>query len=70
MDQILSMIRDWPVIFQLAIMLFSTFFVSITVLGIFTGIERFFNNTVPVLFRGWPPSSESTIGENEDGEEQ
>jgi hypothetical protein len=64
-DQFIELIKTWHVIFQF-ILLFSMAFMalilSISVLGY---IGEFLTQTLPVLFRGYPPYKEESEDKDE-----
>lgn len=62
-DQLIEIIKTWHIILQftlLFIIAFMGLILSISVLGY---IGEFFTNTLPILFRGYPPNN---IEESED----
>lgn len=65
-DQFIEIIKTWHVILQF-ILLFSMAFMalilSISVLGY---IGEFFTNTLPILFRGYPPNSQEDTEDKDD----
>jgi len=65
-DQFIEIIKTWHVILQF-ILLFSMAFMalilSISVLGY---IGEFFTNTLPILFRGYPPNNQEDTEDKDD----
>ena len=65
-DQFVEIIKTWNVILQF-ILLFSMAFMalilSISVLGY---IGEFFTNTLPILFRGYPPDKQEELNDKDD----
>jgi hypothetical protein len=55
METIISIFKEWNAFYQIVIMLVTTFAVSTFIVQVLSAIEKFFNSTIPVLVRGWPP---------------
>lgn len=65
-DQLIELIKTWHVIFQFILLFgvaFMTLILSISVLGY---IGEFFTETLPVLFRGYPPNKQEEIDDTDD----
>jgi hypothetical protein len=50
------------------LLMFSTL-LTIVAVPIITGLSEFFNNAIPILFRGWPPGTEVTLDTDENSDE-
>lgn len=66
MVEILEIVKTWHVIFQFVLlfgMAFMAMILSITVLGY---IGDFFTQTLPILFRGYPPNNQEEFEDHDD----
>jgi hypothetical protein len=66
MDNLVNLIREWHGIAQFVMILAIAFIFAVASVMVFNAIERFFNQTLPVLIRGWPPYD---VDEDEDDDE-
>jgi hypothetical protein len=66
MDGIISLIREWHQLGQFIFLIFASLVIVIVGLTIFTEISKFFNYTLPIIFRGWPPAHLNEKDSDED----
>jgi len=68
MDKLLMMMDGWGVFSQILFLLFLSGVIGIITMTLLSEISKFFNSTLPILFRGWPPEyiHEESTDENED----
>lgn len=65
-DQLIEIIKTWHVIFQFFLlfgMAFMALILSVSILGY---IGEFFTETLPILFRGYPPSNREEFDDKDD----
>lgn len=67
MDNLVLLIKEWWPIAQFIFILLIGLVAAIFAVMTFNAIEKFFNHTLPVIFRGWPPGyEEDNTNESED----
>jgi hypothetical protein len=65
-DQLIEIIKTWHVLFQFFLlfgMAFMAMVLSVSVLGY---IGEFFTETLPILFRGYPPNKQEELDDKDD----
>lgn len=63
--ELIELIKTWHVIFQF-ILLFGVTFMAMVLLVIVLGyIGEFFTETLPILFRGYPPNKQEETDDND-----
>lgn len=66
-DQFVEIIKTWNVILQFILLFSMAFMVLILSISVLGYIGEFFTNTLPILFRGYPPSNrEESDSEDKD----
>lgn len=66
MDNLVILIKEWHPVAQFIIVFILAFSAATISVMVFNGIERFFNTTLPILVRGWPPGHEEIVEEDEE----
>jgi hypothetical protein len=64
-NEIIELIKTWHVIFQFVLLFgvaFMGMILSVSVLGY---IGEFFTETLPILFRGYPPNKQEDIEDDD-----
>ena len=62
------LIREWHPIAQFVMVLLVALISAVASLMLFNGVERFFNQTLPVLIRGWPASNDDEDADKDDAD--
>lgn len=65
-DQFIELIKTWHVLFQFFLLFGMAFMATIFSVSIIGYIGEFFTETLPVLFRGYPPNKQEDTEEKDD----
>lgn len=64
-NEILELIKTWHVIFQFVLLFGVAFMAMILLVSVLGYIGEFFTETLPVLFRGYPPNKQEDIEDDD-----
>ncbi len=64
-NEILEIIKNWHVILQFFFLFGMAFMIMILLVSVLGYIGEFFTETLPVLFRGYPPNKNEDIEDND-----
>ncbi len=65
-NEILEIIKNWHVILQFFLLFGMAFMIMILLVSVLGYIGEFFTETLPVLFRGYPPNTRENSEETDD----
>lgn len=65
-DQLSDIIKTWHVLFQFLLLFGVAFMAMILSISLLGYIGEFFTQTLPVLFRGYPPHAEEESEDKDD----
>lgn len=65
-NEIIELIKTWHVIFQFVLLFGVAFMSMILLVSVLGYIGEFFTETLPILFRGYPPDSRDNTEESDD----
>lgn len=65
-NEIIELIKTWHVIFQFILLFGVAFMAMILLVSVLGYIGEFFTETLPILFRGYPPDSRDNTEESDD----
>lgn len=65
-DQFIEIIKTWHVILQFILLFSMAFMVLILSISVLGYIGEFFTNTLPILFRGYPPNNQEDTEDKDD----
>lgn len=64
-NEILELIKTWHVIFQFVLLFGVAFMAMILLVSVLGYIGEFFTETLPILFRGYPPSKQEDVEDDD-----
>lgn len=64
-NEIIELIKTWHVIFQFVLLFGVAFMAMILLVSVLGYIGEFFTETLPILFRGYPPSKQEDIEDDD-----
>lgn len=65
-DQLIEIIKTWHVLFQFTLLFGVAFMAMILLVSVLGYIGEFFTETLPVLFRGYPPNNQEDTEDKDD----
>lgn len=65
-DHLIEIIKTWHVIFQFLLLFGTAFMAMILLISVLGYIGEFFTQTLPVLFRGYPPDNQEESEDKDD----
>jgi hypothetical protein len=68
--QILEILRTWHVVIQLLFSMFIATLGTILMMSLIGAIGNFFNNSLPTIIRGYPPTQNENSEENKNEDEK
>lgn len=64
-NEIIELIKTWHVIFQFVLLFGVAFMAMILLVSVLGYIGEFFTETLPILFRGYPPSKQEDVEDDD-----
>lgn len=64
-NEILELIKTWHVIFQFILLFGVAFMAMILLVSVLGYIGEFFTETLPILFRGYPPNKQEDVEDDD-----
>lgn len=64
-NEIIELIKTWHVIFQFILLFGVAFMAMILLVSVLGYIGEFFTETLPILFRGYPPSKQEDVEDDD-----
>lgn len=65
-NQIIEIIKTWHIILQFTLLFSIAFMVLILAISVLGYIGEFFTETLPILYRGYPPSKQEETEDTDD----
>ena len=65
MDNLVALLREWHPVAQFFFMSVLTATAAFILFTVLMEIAKFFNRTLPIIFRGWPPEDNYTDDEKD-----